>query len=383
MAQERTYQYDTLRLRLYPTERQKELFEKTFGCCRYIWNRMLADQQKFYLETDAHFIPTPAKYKGEAPFLKEVDNQALIQENVRLTQAFRNFFKNPEHFQPPKFKRKKDGRNSYTVCNHVFASGPTVYLTADGIRLTKAGVVPARIHRRPESGWELRRASIQKTPAGKYYCYVVYRHPVKTPEPVVPTEETTVGLKLSARHFYVTDQGLRADPPRWVQQSANRLNSMQKRLARMEPGSRNYQDQVQRLRRLHEHIAKQRIDYLHQESRRITNAWDAVCVRDDDLTALNRLTHQTNLTDSSFGTFLQLLDYKLQRQGKSLLRVDRYEPTTRRCHCCGAIRQAAEPATRWCCPDCGALLDREENAAINIKRSGLELVPSIVQPFGR
>lgn len=88
-----TVRYTTLKVRLYPTKAQADLFENTFGCCRYIWNRMLADEQRFYLETDQHFIPTPAKYKKEAPFLKEVDNQALIQEHNKLAQAFRMFFK--------------------------------------------------------------------------------------------------------------------------------------------------------------------------------------------------------------------------------------------------------------------------------------------------
>ena len=119
-------QYTTIKVRLYPDAAQAELFEKTFGCCRYIWNRMLADQQRFYQETGQHFIPTPAKYKAEAPFLKEVDNQALIQEHNRLSQAFRVFFKNPETFGHPNFKRKKDGRSSFTACNHVFSSGPTI-----------------------------------------------------------------------------------------------------------------------------------------------------------------------------------------------------------------------------------------------------------------
>ena len=116
--------YTTIKARLCPTPEQAELFEKTFGCCRYIWNRMLSDQQRFYLETGAHFIPTPAKYKNDAPFLKEVDNQALIQEHNKLSQAFRVFFKNPESFGYPRFKRKKDDRDSFTACNHVFESGP-------------------------------------------------------------------------------------------------------------------------------------------------------------------------------------------------------------------------------------------------------------------
>jgi putative transposase len=145
----RITQFSTIKVRLYPDAAQALLFERTFGCCRYIWNQMLSDQQRFYAETGAHFIPTPAKYKNGAPFLKEVDDQALIQEHNKLSQAFRVFFKNPESFGYPNFKRKKDDRDSFTACNHVFGSGPTIYTTRDGIRMTKAGIVRAKFHRRP------------------------------------------------------------------------------------------------------------------------------------------------------------------------------------------------------------------------------------------
>ena len=118
-------QYQTIKVPLYPTPQQEELFQKTFGCCRYIWNQMLADHERFYLETDAHFIPTPAKYKKGAPFLKEVDNQALTQEYHKLSQAFRNFFRNPKAFGYPKFKRKKDDRDTFSACNHFCGSSAT------------------------------------------------------------------------------------------------------------------------------------------------------------------------------------------------------------------------------------------------------------------
>jgi len=175
----RTAQFTTIKIRLYPNEAQAELFEKTFGCCRYIWNQMLADERRFYLETDRHFIPTPAKYKNSAPFLREVDNQALTQEYNQLAQAFRAFFKNPECFGYPKFKRKKDGRDSFTACNHDFASGPTIYTTRDGIRMTKAGVVKATFHRRPQAWWKLKRITVSRSRTGKYYCAILYACPVK------------------------------------------------------------------------------------------------------------------------------------------------------------------------------------------------------------
>ena len=231
--------YTTFKVRLYPTPAQAELFEKTFGCCRYIWNQMLSDQPRFYNETGAHFIPTPAKYKNGAPFLKEVDNQALTQEYNKLCQAFRVFFKNPESFGHPNFKKKKTDRNSFTACNHEFESGPTIYTTRDGIRMTKAGIVKAKFSRRPQAWWKLKRITVEKTRSGKYYCYILYECAVKKPEPVVPREERTLGLKYSMRHFYVADDGVTADSPRWLKQSQEKLARMQRQLSRMRYGSKN------------------------------------------------------------------------------------------------------------------------------------------------
>ncbi len=258
--------YTTLKVRLYPNEAQADLFEKPFGC-RYIWNQMLADQERFYLETGKFFIPTPAKYKAGAPFLKEVDNQALIQEHNRLNQAFRLFFKHPENFGYPKFKRKKEDRDSFTACNHDFPSGPTIYTTKDGIRMTKAGIVRAKFHRRPQAWWKLRRITVDKTRTGKYYACILYECPAAEREPVPPTPEKTVGLKYSIPHFYVTDGGETADPPHWVKRSQEKLANIQRSLGRMQPGSKRYRETVQKLRLTHEHIANQRRDFIHKESR--------------------------------------------------------------------------------------------------------------------
>ena len=369
----RVIRYSTIKARLYPTPEQAELFEKTFGCCRYIWNRMLADQQRFYSETGAHFIPTPAKYKNGAPFLREVDNQALIQEHNRLTQAFRQFFRSPEHFGHPAFKRRKDGRNSFTACNHEFESGPTIYITRDGIRMTKAGIVRAVFPRRPRNGWKLKRITVEKTPTGKYHCCILYEYTVKDPVPVEPSAGRTLGLKYSMGHFYVGDDGRPADPPRWLSQSREKLVRLQRQLNRMVPGSRNYQEAVQKYRLLHEHIANQRKDFIHKESRRIANAWDAVCVREDDLRDLAGIAVQENPAGIGFGAFRECLRYKLAHQGKQLLVVYLSFPSTRLCGQCGRVSaEGISPKLRtWVCPACGARLSREVNAAQNIKAQGL------------
>jgi len=366
-------QYTTLKVRLCPTPAQAELFEKTFGCCRYIWNQMLSDQQRFYEETGVHFIPTPAKYKPGTPFLKEVDNQALTQEYNKLAQAFRVFFKNPESFRHPKFKRKKDDRDSFTACNHVFESGPTIYTTKDGIRMTKAGIVKAKFPQRPRNGWKLRRVTVEKTKTGKYFAYILYECVVKERSAVTPAPETTLGLKYSMTHFYVADNGELADAPNWLRQSQEKLAKLQRRLNRMEPGSKNYAEAVQKYRLLHEHIANQRRDFIHKESSRIANGWDAVCVRPDALDEMARKLPNGNPLDSGFGMFRECLRYKLARQGKALIMVDRYAPTSRACSACGLILDDAVHYKKrfWTCPKCGTVHSREANAAKNIKAQGL------------
>ena len=367
-----TVRYTTLKVRLYPTKAQADLFENTFGCCRYIWNRMLADEQRFYLETDQHFIPTPAKYKKEAPFLKEVDNQALIQEHNKLAQAFRMFFKAPETFGHPNFKRRKAGKNSFTACNHVFESGPPIYTTRDGIRMTKAGVVKAKFSRRPQAWWKLRRITVERTKTGKYFCSIAYEYTEKAREAAVPTPETTIGLKYSLAHFYAADNGEMASPPRWLKQSKEKLGKIQRQLSRMQPGSRNYEQAVQKYRLLHEHIANQRRDFIHKESSRIANGWDAVCVRDDDLREMAREIKLDRVPDAGFGMFRECLRYKLERQGKPLILVNRYQPTTRACSACGFVGEAVSDRVKtWACPKCGAVHNREINAAKNIKTQGL------------
>ena len=194
---------------------------------------------------------------------------------------------------------------------------------------------------------------------------------VDLPAPVSPTPETTLGLKYSGSHFYVSDDGSTADPPKWLKDSQARLVRLQQKLSRMEPGSKNYQETVQKLRQIHEHVANQRRDYIHKESRRLADQWDAVCVREDDLQELAQKITRGSTVDSGFGRFRECLRYKLERQGKQLVTVDRYTPTTRTCSACGAVRENDLLEKTWTCPECGAVHDREVNAAKNIKQEGL------------
>ncbi len=360
-----------IKIRLYPSPEQAELMEKTFGCCRWLWNHILADVQEFYAAADLHFIPTPAHYKKEAPFLREVDSQPLCTVHQNLRRAFLDFFRNPGAFQYPQFKMKKSGKDSFTVYCRQYRTGPSIRLLGNGLQMPKLGFIKAAVHRKPLHWWDLRMVTVSRTATGKYFASVIFAYQAKKQEAVEPTQKTTLGLNHSISSLYVDSEGRRPEMPSW-KRPQKKLAEMQRKLSRMQKGSRNYQEQQQKIRLLHEHIANQRRDFIHKESRRIANAWDAVCVRDADLNGLAQKLKGAKVMASGFGMFRDCLRYKLQRQGKACITVDRYTPTAKTCHECGFVHEGLGQREKiWTCPHCGAALSREVNAARNLRDMGL------------
>lgn len=199
-------QYTVLKVRLHPTPEQADLMEKTFGCCRWLWNRMLSDANEFYAATDLQYVPAPACYKKEAPFLRAVDSQALCAVHQDLRRAFLDFFRDPAAYRRPRFKRKKDGRDSFTTPCRRLPSGPTVYLMEEGVRLPKLGVVPARFHRRPLHWWSLRSAAVSRTRSGKYFAALTFACPARVPERPAPAAENTLVLRVPPPRSYGPDR---------------------------------------------------------------------------------------------------------------------------------------------------------------------------------
>ena len=364
--------YPIIKVRLYPTKAQTEQIIKTFGCCRYLWNQMLSDVQEFYAATDIHYIPTPAKYKKSAPFLAEVDSQALCTVHQNLRKAFLAFFRSPQQFGYPQFKQKGTEKDSFTVYCRPYRTGPSIYLTENGIQMPKLGVVKAVIHRKPEPDWTLTYITITRSKSGKFYASIVFRAEAEEPRSVSVAQEKTVGLNHSLRHFYVDSEGARVDLPPQLRKSEAKLSRLQQQLSRMQPGSKNYEEQLQKIRLLHERIANQRSDFVHKESRRLANNWDAVCVRDTDLIQLSQRIKGANVMEYGFGKFRLCLKYKLAQQGKPLVVVDRSNLTAKTCHECGAVNPVLKQREKeWVCPNCGAKLARDVNAAQNIRDLGL------------
>lgn len=365
-----------IKYRAYPTVEQAAQFVKTFGCTRFIWNRMLSDAQFFLCAADKFFIPTPAKYKAEFPFLKEVDSLALANAQLDLQKANKRYLED-KHIGAPRFKSKRKSKLSYTTNNqmHALKDGSrkgTIVLGKNFIHLPKVGDVRITKHRSPKNGWRLKAATVECTRSGKYYISVLFEFEQDI-QPVPVTKETSLGLDYSSHDFFVDSNGNAANYPRYYRQSEHKLAIAQRRLSRMQCGSNNYVQQLQKIRLLQEHIANQRKNFCHTLSTAIAKQYDAVFVEDINLRGLAgslRLGKSTN--DNGFGMFRCMLEYKLTAQGKTLAKIDKWYPSSRTCSVCGLVKDDLTLADRsWTCCGCGTTHNRDHNAAINIRNVGL------------
>ena len=356
--------------RIYPTAVQRELFAKTFGCVRFIYNKMLEDTIAHYQETGEMLPATPAQYKKEYPWLTEVDSLALCNAQLHLQTAYRNFFRDKE-IGFPQFHSKKAQRNSYTT-NKV---GSNIAIFDSHLKLPKAGLVKAKFHRQIPEGHKIKSVTVSMSADGKYYASILTEYEAD----IVSAElnpEKVLGLDYSSPHFYVDSEGNTSDMPHYYRKAEHALAREQRKLSRMAKGGSNYQKQKRIVAKLHAKIRNQRKDWQHKESRKIADNWDIVCVEDINLKGMAQSLHLAKATnDNGFGQFRTYLAYKLAEQGKKLITIDKWYPSSKLCRNCGAINTKLTLADRsWLCPSCGSLIERDQNAAINIRDAGLAMI---------
>ena len=365
--------------RLYPTDEQATMFAKTFGCCRKVYNLMLEEKIDNYKRTGKFATVTPAKYKKEYPFLKEVDSLALANAQMNLQSAFRNCFdksrKRRNNF--PKFKSSKHSRKAYTTNNQ----NGTVAIVDKGIKLPKIGKVKAVIHRVPDAAWKLKSVTISQESDGKYYAAVLFEFE----QNIVPVTslDNAIGLDYASDGLYVDDKGDVGTNHKYYRESHSKLAKEQRRLSRKkgskknEPSSHNYLKQLQKVNKIHKHIANQRLDNLHKISTEIANQYDVVCVESLNMRSMSnrRFRNGKATLDNGYGLFLNMLEYKLADRGKYLVKVDKWFPSSQICSCCGARHHKMKDLSiRIMKCDCGFTMSRDQNAAINIKNEGLRIL---------
>ena len=370
-----------IKYRVYPTTEQSIMFAKTFGCCRKVYNLMLSDKIEGYKLTGKFPTVTPAKYKNDYPYLREVDSLALANKQMDLQKAFRNTFSKSRRKKNgfPKFKSAKHSRKSYTTNNQ---HGTVAIIDSKYIRLPKIGKVKAVIHRVPDDSWTIKSATVSQESDGKYYISVLFEFE-NIVNPYVADKTNAIGLDYASDGLYVDSNGNTGTNHKYYRESHDKLAKAQRKLSRMqgskkhEVKSNNYIKQLRKVNKIHRHIANQRLDNLHKISTKIANSYDVVCVESLDMKAMS--THGFGngkaTLDNGYGMFLSMLEYKLSDRNKYLVKVDKWFPSSQRCHCCGKIHPEMKSLqTRTIKCDCGLTMSRDQNAAINILHEGLRLL---------
>lgn len=356
------------KFRLYPNKTQRKLVAKTFGCTRFIYNTMLSDKIEHYEKTGKMLNNTPAQYKAEYEWLKEVDSLALANAQISLNNAYKNFYRN-KNIGYPKFKSKKGSRKSYTT-NMVNGN---ILLEEGFIKLPKLGRMKIKQHRKIPDGYILKSVTLSQSATGKYYASVLYEYEMNI-EATDP--EIFLGLDYSMKELFVSSDGRSAEYPGYYRRSLEKLRKEQRKLSKCQKGSRNRNKQRLKVAKLHEKVSNQRKDYLHKLSRQITNAVDVVCIEDLNMKGMSKaLNFGKSVSDNSFGNFTRILDYKLKDLGKQLIKIDKWFPSSKMCSKCGNVKDLLPLSERiYHCKKCGTILDRDHNASRNIRNEGMRMV---------
>lgn len=350
--------------RIYPNEEQEIQLNKTFGCTRFIYNQMLADRIKSYEENkdlDIKIIkyPTPAQYKKEYEWLKEVDSLALANAQMNLDKAYKNFFRD-KSVGFPKFKSKKNNHKSYTTNNQ----NGTVFIENNRIKIPKLkSMIKIKQHR--EFVGLIKSCTISQNPSGKYFISIL----VDTENIQLPKLDTKVGIDLGIKEFAITSDGEMFSNPKWLNKSEKRLRKLQKDLSRKQKGSNNRRKDRLKVAKLHEKISNQRKDYLHKISHYIISENQVIVI--EDLKVSNMIKNHKlakSIANVSWFEFRRQLEYKSEWYGRELIIAPSNYTSSQLCSKCGnKSSQTKDLSCRtYICPVCGMIMDRDINASKNL-----------------
>ena len=363
------------KIRLYPNDQQQIFFAKSFGCSRFIWNRMLSDKIDHFKATKTTLNNTPAQYKKEFEWLKEVDSLALANVQQNLRAAYSKFFKGGFGF--PKFK-KKGVKDSYTTNNQK----GTVSVTSHSVKLPKIGHIKAKFPSKING--LIKSATISRKPSGKYFVSLL----VETVVEELPKTNSNIGIDLGLTDFIVLSDGTKVANPKFLSKLQDKLAREQKVLAKRREVAksnqrklsecRNYQKQKVKVAKVYEKITNKRTDFLHKLSFNIIKNHDVIAIEDLNVKGMVK-NHKLAkaISDSSWSTFTTMLAYKAEWYGKTLVKIDRWFPSSKTCSGCGHLLKKAElplSVRSWGCPNCKISNDRDINASINILNEGMKLV---------
>ncbi len=399
-------QHRALKLRIYPTKEQEILINKTFGCCRQIYNNRLFERNEFYekviraepdkkkqkaLWKTAHFS-SEKEMKEKFPYLAEVSSQALCSATMFAEQAYKNFFASIKGARAgtqvgkPKFKSKKSHDFSYRECMNVSLdwSERTVKVPKLGkVKFRHSGNKKGKLDFFLCDGAELKSITIRKNPAGEYYAVLLfereYCHKAKVYE---GDENQVIGLDFSPADFYIDSDGSSGKDYGYVahkQKNLKQLTKLQRRMMRKQVGSANREKARVKVARMEHYIAECRNDWIEKESKRLVSTYQVIGIEDLNLKGMMRFSRNAkNYGDASWSTFVNKLLWKssLNENNCQVIKADRFFASSQICHYCGVKNPITKDLSvrKWTCPNCGAKHIRDVNAAINLKENAIRQV---------
>jgi putative transposase len=363
MERKKAYKY-----RFYPTEEQKHILARTFGCCRYVYNWALRERTDAYYQHGERLSYegtaqrlTALKKRADHVWLTEVSSVPLQQALRHLDRAFRNFFEGRAAY-PTLKKKRNDQAATYAASAFKW----------DGKQLTLARMdEPLKIvwSRCLPDGCQPSTVTIIKDTANRYFVSLLIEEDIKP----LPITSQMIGLDLGIKSMVVTSDGHQHGNPRFFAKDEKILARAQRRHARKKKGSKNREKARCKVARIHARIRDRRRDYQHKLSTQIIRENQVVCV--ESLGVKNMVKNHKlakAISDVGWGEFVRQLEYKANWYGRTLVKVDKFYPSSKRCSACGHILDALALDIRvWTCPECGVIHDRDSNAARNVLAAGL------------
>ncbi len=364
-----------LKVRLYPSEEQKVLLEKHFGSCRFVWNHFLEVRNKYYAEhkndgkkglSGFDTMRMLTVLKKEITWLNEINSQSLQHSLVKLEMAFKAFFRHNSNY--PTFRSKKD--NQYFIVPSGFKTeGDKLIIPKfmEGIRYRDKSTIPENI-----------KQIIVTKDVDRYYAFMQYETNVE-----ISKDKGIIGIDMGIRAFITASDGIQVEPLNALRKKEKRLAREQRKLSRKEKGSKNRKKQILKVQKIHQNIRDARIDFNHKVSTAIAKHYGTVVVEDLNIHGMQRNPYLAkSITDQGWGEFKTMLTYKLGWREAELIQIGRFDPSSRMCSGCGNIKRDLKLSDRiYHCSECSISIDRDLNAAINIRNMGLRKIGKGIPEF--